>query len=86
MVLWPLLLDVKLMDVNTKERIKMNMFQRFNNWLCSKIGHSFSDIEIIIFKIKTNEINNDMKATIKCNRCKQVFVHKDSQLAKINNG
>ena len=42
--------------------------RRFNLWLCRKVGHSFSDISVLIFKIKTDERNNDMGATLKCRR------------------
>jgi len=53
----------------------------FNLRMCRTFGHSFEYRSIVIFGIKTNELNHDMGATIKCRRCGTVFVHKDSPLA-----
>ena len=49
--------------------------------LCKMFGHFFDDISVIVFQIKTNELNGDMSATLTCKCCKQMFVHKDSPLA-----
>lgn len=58
-------------------------WQRFKEWFCRIYGHSFSDVSMLIFKLKTNELNNDMRATLTCRRCKQVFVHKKSLWLRI---
>ncbi len=57
------------------------MIQKLRKLLCKWFGHSFSNVQALIFEIKTNAINNDMTATLKCRRCGKVFVHKDSHLA-----
>jgi len=59
-----------------------NLSTRLKTWVCSKIGHSFSPVSQVIFRIKTNELNQDMNATITCRVCGGVFVHKDSPLAE----
>lgn len=55
-------------------------------FICRWTGHWFSEIDKIVFEIKTNPLNNDMTATITCNCCKQVFVHKNSPNAKSDTG
>jgi hypothetical protein len=55
----------------------------FRHWICKKFGHSFRPIDLIIFNIKTNEINRDMNATITCRCCKEEFVHKDAYRTNI---
>jgi len=52
------------------------MVMRFKKWKCIKFGHSFKPIDVIIFGIKTNAINQDMSAKIKCRCCGEEFVHK----------
>jgi hypothetical protein len=54
----------------------------FRHWICKRFGHSFRQIEAIIFEIKTNERNRDMNATITCRCCKEIFVHKDAYKEK----
>lgn len=51
---------------------------KFREWICSVTGHWFHDVDVIIFKIKTNELNRDMTAKITCFCCKDVFIHKDA--------
>lgn len=61
------------MQLEIKEILK-----KFWTWKCNKLGHSFREIDILLFRIKTNALNNDMLATIKCKHCKQEFIHKDA--------
>ncbi len=51
----------------------------FRAWICSKTGHWFNRIETTIFLIKTNDLNRDMTAKIRCRCCGETFVHKDAQ-------
>jgi hypothetical protein len=53
--------------------------------ICSKTGHWFSNMDVLIFSIKTNELNRDMTATIRCRCCGETFVHKDAPNAEPNN-
>jgi hypothetical protein len=46
--------------------------------ICGVIGHSFREMDVAIFEIKTNALNRDMTATLKCRVCGNVFVHKDA--------
>jgi hypothetical protein len=43
-------------------------------WICSKTGHWFRPIDVVIFNIKTNDLNQDYSATICCRCCGEVFV------------
>jgi hypothetical protein len=58
------------------------MLKRFRRWICSVFGHFFSEVDVLVFKIKTNELNNDMNAIIKCRCCGEEFAHKNSPLVK----
>ena len=51
--------------------------QKFWEWKCKTFGHSFKPIAVMIFRIKTNSINN-MSATLKCGACGEIFVHKNA--------
>lgn len=55
--------------------------------ICGVIGHSFRASDVFMFEIKTNAVNRDMTATIKCRVCGKVFVHKDAiQTEESDNG
>jgi hypothetical protein len=54
------------------------LFKKFCLWKCRTFGHSFRDIDVIIFKIKTNELNNDMSAILTCWCCGKEFIHINS--------
>ncbi len=57
----------------------MNLIKKIRYFICSEVlGHSFSDTDKLVFKIKTNDLNNDMSATLKCKVCGEYFCHKDS--------
>lgn len=47
-------------------------------WICKHFGHSFHPIDVIIFQVKTNELNQDYSATITCRRCGVEIVHKNA--------
>lgn len=49
--------------------------EQYNKWLCSIIGHKFSQFDLLIFKIKNNPLNVERHgfSSITCPRCKCVF-------------
>ncbi len=54
------------------------IFKNFRVCICKLTGHWFDPTEALIWKIKTNELNGDMTARIRCRCCGDTFVHKDS--------
>lgn len=53
-------------------------WQRFRNGVCRITGHWFFDVDVLVFRIKTNALNRDMSATLVCRCCGGKFVHKDA--------
>jgi len=45
--------------------------ERFKRWLCSKIGHAFESIDVLMFEIGIAAIHSPTR-TLKCKRCKEV--------------
>jgi hypothetical protein len=52
------------------------MLQKFKEWVCKTFWHSFSDIDMIMFRIKCSQLNrhNFPHPEIQCRRCGRIFI------------
>lgn len=58
--------------------------QRIKEYICKIFGHSFDDIEMIMFKIKVTALNSErLDKSIKCKRCG--FVYREGIMVDLTN-
>lgn len=56
------------------------MWQKIKNKWCKVFGHSFNDIEFVMFKIECKALNSaDLHPRIQCKVCNKVFEPKKQE-------
>jgi formylmethanofuran dehydrogenase subunit E len=59
--------------------MKASLWTRFRHWQCRAFDHTFSDNELLMFKIELSAVNRDrLHPTIACRRCGEIFEAKDA--------
>lgn len=49
--------------------------KKVKDWICKTFGHSFDNVEEVMFRIQIDAINaKNLKPELKCKRCKAIFV------------